>query len=222
MQLSAAACREAYRQLLTTARRCVRSEEEARDLTQDAVLIALARGFEDWAAPERRAWLHGVVRKRAAFIARSHSRRRHREAREGEAREREARERERLEHAASDADKRQWRWYHGFLESLPASLRSMATLVSADLGADEIRWLLDLSDTAWRQRLSALRRKVSAEVVPPTRTTTEPAPSFGVSRARVLAGLRQQGGRVIATRDPDGHSILLRVGAHKRVVGGNS
>jgi hypothetical protein len=72
-----------------------------------------------------------------------------------------------------------------------------------------------------RQRLSALRRVVRAEPEPPTLSASEPQSSFGGSRALVLAGLRRQQGRVVATHDPDGHAILLRIGPHKIGQGGN-
>jgi DNA-directed RNA polymerase specialized sigma24 family protein len=158
---------EAYRDLLRTARRVARSAEEARDLVQDVLVIALAGGFEDWPSPERRAWLRGIVRKRAAFVARGHGRRRRREA---------APER------AADGQAR-WVWQPRFLASLPRSLRAVATLASADLCAAEIRWLLGLSDTALRKRLSSLRSAVRAESEPPTRPAPEAPPALGARRA---------------------------------------
>jgi DNA-directed RNA polymerase specialized sigma24 family protein len=199
MQPAPHVCQETYHQLLAAARRFVGSEDEARDLTQDALMLALARGFEDWTSPERRRWLHGVVRKRAAFIARGQLRRRRREELAN----------------APVVPKTRWLWYRDFLESLPPSLRVVAKLASADLCGAEIRWLLELSETAWRQRLTALRRAVAAESVPPTLTTSEPPLSCGASRALILASLRKQDGRVLATHDPDGHAILLRRGPHK-------
>jgi DNA-directed RNA polymerase specialized sigma24 family protein len=189
------------------ARRVARSEDEARDLVQDAVMIALARGFEDWSTPGRRGWLRGVVRKRAAFVVRGQTRRRRREE---------------LSDGPCGSDASRWAWQADFLASLPRSLRVVAALASADLCAAEIRWLLGLSDTALRQRLTALRRAVRAELESPTRTPSEPQLSFGGPRAQLLAGLRQQHGRVIATHDPDGHAILLRISPHRIGTGGNS
>jgi DNA-directed RNA polymerase specialized sigma24 family protein len=198
--------RSAYQELLRVARRFSRSEDEAGDLVQDAVLIALARGFDDWSAPGRRGWLRGVVRKRAAFVARGEKRRRRREE---------------LPDGVARASPGRWVWQANFLASLPPSLRLVAKLASADLGAAEIRWLLGVSDTALRQRLTALRRAVVAEDDLPTEPSSEPQLSFGAPRALLLAGLRRQCGRVIATHDPDGHVILLRIGPHKIGPGGN-
>ena len=206
MSASAKVCREAYRQILRTARRFARSEDEARDLAQDALVIALARGFDDWSSPARRKWMRGVVRKRAAFVVRGLARRRRREALVGSASE---------PHAGG------WVWRRDFLTSLPRSLRAVAALASADLCAAEIRWLLGLSDAALRQRLSALRSAVRAEDEPPTLPAPAPASAFGRQRPRLLAALRQQPGRVLATHDPDGHVILLRTLPHKVGRGGN-
>jgi DNA-directed RNA polymerase specialized sigma24 family protein len=206
MAASAEVCQTAYRQILRTARRFARSEDEARDLVQDALVIALDRGFEDWSTPGRRGWLRGVVRKRAAFVVRGQARRRRREE---------------LPDGASGPGASRWVWQADFLASLPRSLRVVAALASADLCAAEIRWLLGLSDTALRQRLTALRRAVRAEAEPPTLTASEPQLTFGGPRAQLLAGLRRQHGRVLATHDPDGHAILLRIGPHEIGLGGN-
>jgi DNA-directed RNA polymerase specialized sigma24 family protein len=118
---------ETRRELLLTARRFTRCDEEARDLTQDALVAALARGFDDWHSPARRAWLRGVVRRRAAFVARTESRRRRRES---------------LEDSTRGTVGEHWAWESQFLSSLPRSLRVVAALASIDLSAAEIRWLL--------------------------------------------------------------------------------
>jgi RNA polymerase sigma-70 factor (ECF subfamily) len=196
---------EAYRDLLRTARRWTRSLDEARDLAQDALVIALARGIDDWPSLARRAWLRGVVRKRAAFLVRGQMRRRRREQ---------------LPDGAGVRGN-MWAWQPGFLASLPRSLRAVATLASGDLCAAEIRWLLQLSDTTLRQRLSALRRAVRAEAELPTLPAPAPPLGFGAQRAQLLASLRLQRGRALATHDPDGHAILLCIGPHKTGPLGN-
>jgi DNA-directed RNA polymerase specialized sigma24 family protein len=198
--------RDAYEDLLSLARRCTRTLEEARDVTQESLLAALARGFGDWSAPTRRAWLHGVVRKRAALLARGEGRRRRRERSVPEA----------------EAGPEAWRWQPHFLDSLSPSLRALAALASADLGAKEVRWLLDLSDTALRQRLTALRRALRSEPESPVVPSPGPPGSFGPQRAALLASLRRQPGRALATRDPDGHAILFCVAAHGTPGSGNS
>lgn len=189
------------------ARRFVVSDDAARDLAQDALMIALDRGLADWSAPELRAWLHGVVRRRAAFVARTEGRRRRRE---------------RLMNEAVESKTGAWAWSPQFLAKLPPALRAVATLASADLCAAEICWLLGLKPGALRTRLSALRRAVRAEAELPTLSVAEPRLALGARRAPVLAGLRRLPDQTLATHDPDGHLILFRVVAHKRARRGNS
>jgi RNA polymerase sigma-70 factor (ECF subfamily) len=200
--VSAGVCRD----ILSTARRFARSDDEARDLMQDVLAIALERGVDDWSTPERQAWLRGVVRRRAAFVGRSEARRRRRELLAGH---------EDAERAGA------WAWQPEFLRSLPHSLRLVALLTSADLCAAEIRWLLRLNDTALRQRLSALRRALRGHDEPPTLPAAEPPASFGPQRVQVLSLLRRRGGRAIATHDPDGHVLFLKIDAHNRAGAGN-
>lgn len=197
----------AYGEILRVARRWTKSEAEAQDLVQDAVLAALARGFTDWSAPAHQGWLRGVVQKRAAFVVRGEVRRRRREDVAA------------LDVEATSATR--WVWKPEFLESLPPSVRAVALLVSADLCAAEICWLLGINNVALRQRLTGLRRSVRAEAEPPIVTTAEPQLSFGQLRGSLLEALHRQKGRAIALHDPDGHGIFLRIGAHKPEPDGN-
>src|SRR4051812_18790522 len=95
-------CDEAYRDILKVARRFTSTADEARDLVQDELVIALDRGFADWSSLARRAWLRGVVRKHAAFLSRGQARRRRRE--------------ELSDGAGQGASS--WAWRPGFLASL--------------------------------------------------------------------------------------------------------
>lgn len=204
--LSAAVCRETYREVLAAARRFTRSEADARDLVQDVLEIALARGVDDWSSVERRAWLRGVVRRHAAFVLRGERRRQRWESLAG---------------GIAESGPKAWVWQPQFLASLPRSLRSVATLASADWCAAEIRWLLQLSDMALRQRLTALRRALSAHDELPTLPAGKPSPGFGAQRSQLLAHLRRQGGRAVVTHDPDGHVLFLKLAAHETASVGN-
>ena len=189
------------------ARRFVQTDDDAHDLTQDALAIALDRGFDDWSAPAHRSWLHGVLRKRAAFVARTDGRRRRREQ---------------VTDELDDSKPPAWVWSPSFLATLPPSLRAVATLASADLCAAEICWLLRLKPAALRVRLSALRRAVRAEVELPTLPAPEPKLGLGERRAPLLAGLKRLSGQTVATHDPDGHAIIFRAVAYKTTTCGNT
>lgn len=212
MTSSASAVREIYGELLRVAKRRSRSTSEAHDLVQDALEILLThRGESELSSPAERAWLRGVIGKRAAFVARKEGRRRRRD--------------EAFSGSFDPVEKRggrRWTWEPRFLASLPRSLRQVATLASADLNAAEIRWLLGLRDPAFRQRLSALRKAVGAEAEVPTRPAPEPTFFLGQRRAHLLAALRRRPGAILATHDPDGHAILLCSVAHGTRPRGNS
>ena len=69
----------AFPDLHALARRVSRRADEADDLVQEALLVALESGRTNLASPETRRWLAGVIRNRAAFDARTSVRRRRRE-----------------------------------------------------------------------------------------------------------------------------------------------
>ena len=194
-----------YRRILNTARRFTVSEDEARDLAQDVLVIALAKGVRNWSARENQPWLAGVVRKRAAFIARTASRRRNRE--------------QVISNHALPVQS--WRWQPAFILSLSPSLRAVAKLASADLAGIEIRWLLQLSPVALRSRLSALRRAVRARDELPTIAAELTGVTLGKRRASILATLKRSPDQLLATHDLDGHAILFRILPHKSGRVGN-
>jgi DNA-directed RNA polymerase specialized sigma24 family protein len=197
----------AYRDIVRLARRFTHTDADARDLAQDALTAALDRGFADWASPARRPWLWGVLRKRAAFVARTGARRA---------------QREQTASAVAEGSPVAWAWRPSFLAALPPSLRVVATLASADLCAAEMRWLLRLTPESLRTRLSALRRAVRAEAEPPTLASSQPAAALGPNRVVLLAGLKATKLPMVATHDPDGHAIFFRAVAHEKGRPGNS
>ena len=191
--------RDAYHESLRAAASCSRDRSDAGDLVQTVFLSALERGV-DLAAPERRAWLRGALRRRAAFEARLAVRRRKREAHWQAAR-------------APAETPRPWRFSSEFLASLQPSVRALAALASADLNPDEIRSVLRLSGTAFRKRLSLLRRFVheatAAGLTVVTRRGT--AYALGPARAGVIESLRRRPGAVLGSHDPDGHPLIFAI-----------
>jgi RNA polymerase sigma-70 factor (ECF subfamily) len=204
-----------YRELRTQARRLARRAEDADDLVQDALLAALEAGRSD------PAWLAGVMRKQSAMTARSAIRRRRREATAG------------AEAAATELAAQ-----HGtsppstaavLLERLPPAARRVAVLALHGLSADEIRWILQLTPAAFRQRLTTIRKALGT--LPPALQaeslalayTRDPARSadlqFGLVRRALKAALRGEPG--LGTHDTDGHLILIRSPAHSFAPRGN-
>lgn len=181
--------------------------DEADDLVQDVLLAALEQKREFNGAPFL-AWASGVLRRRAMFIARTAGRRRRREA----------------AYAAETTPERgpMSRLPGPFIDSLPPSLQTIALLANAGLGRHEIARLLRISDTALRQRISALRRvwKRSRATPELLEILPEDTPSFGVRRSSLKATLVKLPEGLFAVTDPDGHSVYLS-SAHSSPGRGN-
>ena len=120
------------------------------------------------------------------------------------------------------------------LERLPPAARRVAVLALHGLNAEEIRWVLAINATAFRQRLTSIRKTLGA--LPPTQRAEamalayvrDPARSvelqFGLIRRALKAALRGADG--MGTHDADGHLIVLRTAmradAHTSTGGGNA
>lgn len=133
-------------------------------------------------------WLRGVLRNQSRMHHRATARRRRRETGA------------QLPRPAEDAPP------PDSLPDLPPALRAVLLLSLAGCSRDEVRHILGLSDTALRQRLTALRRKVGHLVLAaPDRTS-----AWGPARAR----LRQLPAPLhasvrLASHDPDGFGLLF-------------
>ena len=204
-----------YRRLRARARRLSRRAADADDLLQDALLASIEAGRDD------PAWLEGVLKNRAAMTARGESRRRRREAicadpdpDPGTTPAPEA-----VDHAPAR---------EGLLRALPPAARRVAVLALHGLSAEEIRWILGVTDTAFRQRLTRIR-KALGELPPALRAQAQglaylrdPARAvdlqFGLVRRSLKAALAGRAG--LGTHDADGHLLVIR-GAHVLPPGGN-
>lgn len=212
---------DTYCRLRTEARRHARRAQDADDLVQDALLIALEHGGEHpgraHPGSDDPAWLIGVIRHRAAMDARTAIRRRRREAAVAEDGATAAHPTEPPPSPAA------------LLARLPPSARRVAVLALHGLGAEEIRWILGIADIAFRQRLTTIRKTIGA--LPPSQRAEaialayvrDPARSvdlqFGLVRRALKAALRGDPG--LGTHDADGHLIVVRGRAHTSPRGGN-
>ena len=201
-----------YRHLPARARRLSRRAADADDLVQDALLAALEAGRED------AAWLDGVMRNLAALAARGAGRRRTREMAWADATEADAPEPPAAPPAVRAA----------MLRRLPPAARRVAVLALHGLSAEEVRWILGITDTAFRQRLTRIRRALG-ELPPAQRAQAQalayvrdPGRSvdlqFGLVRRSLKAALAGRGG--LGAHDPDGRLFVIR-SAHGSAPGGN-
>jgi RNA polymerase sigma-70 factor (ECF subfamily) len=97
------------------------------------------------------------------------------------------------------------------LRGLPPALKAVAALALSGHSRREIGYLLRLPDTALRQRLSALRRKLMARglALPATTPGLSLDLSYGRIRDALLPQLLREGG-LFASHDPDGHLFIIR------------
>lgn len=200
---------DAYGQLLRVARRYARRADEADDLLQDALLEGVKVGRVGRGDADTMRWLVGVIRNQAAFAARTAARRRRRESVWGG--------------AIADAE-------HAprppaldeIVEGLPPSLRSVAALALAGQTRPEIAYLLDLPDTALRQRVSSLKRHFACRGLGAPEATPALTLDLDYGRIRgVLKPLVVGREAAFAAHDPDGHLFLVRR-AHKTPPEGNT
>ncbi|MDO1558405.1 hypothetical protein Q0812_03065 [Brevundimonas sp. 2R-24] len=181
---------QAYDALKRTARRVARADE-ADDLVQTALEIALARG-RDPADAANLSWLKGVVRVQARATGRAAGRRRAGEAEAAALTPEQAQPGPDLAKPAP------------LLEGLPPALRRTAVLALSGFTRDELRHVLGISDAALRRRLSDLRLRLDGESPP------EPEPSdlqLGRLRQALLKPVKHQGG--LGAHDPDGHLFAV-------------
>jgi DNA-directed RNA polymerase specialized sigma24 family protein len=196
--------------LRNAARRASRVAEEADDLLQDALLELVRAGRHDLENPENLAWLHGVLKNLGAMTARSAVRRRIRDDLWSG------------QHSLEELPtwwSAQDRELETILEALPLSLRRVAQLALSGHDRQEIAWLLGLRDEALRQRISALRRRLSdldRDVVGFALDAGRVAPNDGCATPRWTVDLLRRAllpvarlSRGAGVSDPDGHLMVL-------------
>ncbi len=187
-----------YAQLCAIARRESRDAGAVEDMVQEALLAAILAGRVDFDAPETARWLTGTVRNRARMAARGALRRKSRETRwQAET------------HADPAADEQGD--VAALLASLPPALKAVAALTLSGHTRREIAYLLELPDTALRQRIAALRRRVvqAGLAVPADLPGLSLDLAYGRIRDALLPQLLREGG-LFASHDPDGHLFVIR------------
>lgn len=194
--------------ILATLRRCAsrhsRVDHEADDLVQDVLLLAVAGGRRI-TDPGFAAWAKGAIRNHARFVARTAARRRARET---------------VWDAPGTVPDAPPRFSQVFAASLPPAQRIVALLVNLGLDRAEITHLLGVSDMAFRQRLSGLRKAFDASGSE-AEFGFPPIPVNGPARRSLKLALRPHAARALAIRDPDGIPIFFSKRDHISPGGGN-
>jgi len=197
------------------ARRHARSADDADDLLQEALILALRKGR--LAGRDLEPWLAGTIRKLAATARRSRMRRVRREAAFVEVSETAAADG--LPDGLSPA----------FVAALPPSLRIVALLAGAGATRAEIRHVTGIADEALRQRIAALKarwrahRAMSGGDEPGQGAAAPPPLPFGAIR-RALLPIARRPGTALASHDPDGHLVAFEISfprPHEMAIGGD-
>lgn len=192
-----------YGELLGLARRHVRRGADAEDIVQEALIAAVAAGREEFSNSANRRWIAGVIRRRAAFDARSAMRRRQREARWQTGQ-------------GDDEGPPEGVELEAILTGLPKGLRVVAALALSGHSRAEIAYLLGLADPALRQRIRALKRTLgrAGVAMPKEMAGLNPELAYGAIRQALAPALKRHGG-TFATHDPDGHLFVVRKTSQK-------
>lgn len=183
-----------YRHLLAVARRSSRWADEAEDLVQEALLEAVRLGRE----ASDISYICGIIRNKGRMSLRGRFRRQRRD--------------EQWRAGTDDMSMPVAGDNPGpALDTLPASLRIVATLALSGHNRREIGYLLGLSDVALRQRVSLLGRHMRRHGV--SMPVGLPGLKFGLAYGRMrdalLPALIRHGG-TLASHDPDGHLFVVR------------
>ena len=162
---------------------------------------AIRAGRTEFANESTRRWFAGVLKNRAKMDARSASRRSKRE-----------RARAKRDHVVTEVTTPP----REFVESLSRSARAVAVLALSGMRREEIVSALNLAPTAFRQRLSTIRR--AWEKLPdaqrpailengPMHPRPDPEFELGLIRRALLTPVKWSHG--LGVHDPDGHLIVI-------------
>ena len=203
-----------FDELNRIARKYTRRMEEADDLVQDLLLEAV-RQEKDFTEDQFMAWAHGVLRNRAAFIARTEARRKKRE--------------KAVQAKMENPEHHRPAVPHPFIGSLSPSLQITARLLNCGLNQKEMEYLLGISNQTLRQRFSQLRKKWSIflkETGYGPEYGNEPVHDpfdIGLLRRSLRKSFHGNPEKMVGTFDPDGHLFIVRSdSSHKKNSGGNS
>lgn len=208
-----------YTHLLSIAQRIAYNANEAQDLLQEALIVAIDKNRLDFSSDDDQKWIAGVMRKKALHESRTISRKNNRD---------QVFSSEKQRHSESDTHEPPIDTVdtlHPLLDKLSPAARKVAVLVIHGLNRKEICTLLSLSDTAFRQRLTSIRKalnplpsKLHQEIIAlayasrQQREAQEPSLPVGLIRRALLKSLNRNADnnpQSVGTHDPSGHLIVV-------------
>lgn len=216
-----------YQYLLAIARQQTRVANEAEDLLQDALLIAAEQGRLDLDTDENRKWITGVIRNRAKMQARTAVRRKTRDSSYSTEKQiLEEQHQFKTPDGISSSNLEGNDASNKLLAMLSPANRTVAILSLHGLASNEICAVLNISNTAFRQRLTSIRRALGplqgalqqeavamAYASRHQRGREEDADlPLGLLRRALmhqLKTLNEKGIQSIGTYDPSGHLIVF-------------
>ncbi len=177
---------------------------------QDSLLVAFKQDRLDFTMEQNRKWFTGVLKNRAAMMARSESRRKNREKISAlTAKSSPSSDPEVSSHAGVDVKP---------LTELPPAARKVLALILSGLNRDEICSALSLSPSALRQRLTVIRKALkklpedlqreALALAYQRRAQGADDLAFGLIRRALHRLLKQESG--IGINDPDGHLLIIK------------
>ena len=186
--------RKFYLELLKHAYKVALHTDEAEDLLQTVLLAAVEAGRADMFCVSNRRWLIGALRNQSAFHARSAVRRRAREASVAY-----------IGNLQPESEVPTAK----FVNELPPGLKTTALLALTGHTKAEVAWLLRVSDSALRQRISQIKRRwrqFDGQHVFELNGLKEGL-DFGRIRQSLLKAPRKN--VMLASHDPDGHLLMV-------------
>lgn len=208
-----------YTYFLEVARRHTRVQNEAEDLLQNALIVAIKNARADLSIENNRKWLAGVIRNQALQDARTAVRRKERDA-QYIANDQPDYVPADITHAADPSET-----HNRILDRLPPAARKVAVLALYGMDRKEICTLLSISPTAFRQRLTSIRKVLAplsselrrdllalAYARRQSRSAGKSDLPIGMIRNALMSQLQleqQQGRKALGTHDPTGHPIVI-------------
>ncbi len=201
-----------YAHWLRLARSYARVTDDAEDLLQACLLIALEQERLDFSQEQNRRWFTGVLKNRAAMQARSAVRRRTRAARHVDEM---VPEQVDVPNPSDQHATTEVHWQ--LVRTFSPALRKVVALILLGLNRKEICTVLDLTSETLRQRLTAIRKTLrklpddlqreALALAYQRRTKRDDDLAIGLIRRALQRSVQRPAS--LGLHDPDGHLVIF-------------